>query len=584
MFYKTRNHKFWIIKQLSGKIVIQIIGRNFMIFSQLNMTYQHAKRYKQIVDVIIKYGFGFIIERLGLILPKGLNKKDVKEDRLSFPQRLVLMLEELGPTFIKLGQILSTRPDILPREYIEELAKLQDDVESVDFKKIKFEIEDEFGQKIDELFLYFKTEPIAAASIGQVHKAALKDGKNVVVKVKRPGIDKVVKTDLAILLNIARLAEKKIPEIRMYEPVEKIMEFAENLKKELDYTHEGWNIERFKQNFAKDDTIYAPEVFWDYTTKKVLTMEYIDGIKINQVDEISKLGLSRKMIAVNGAKAIMKQIFIHGYFHADPHPGNILVLKDGRVVFIDFGMMGRIDEYTKQKLSALIIHIINKNSRGIVDVLLEIGVANKKTNLAEFELDIDDIVTRYYGKTLEQIDMAQLINEMFMLLAKHRITIPSKYTLLLKSIITIEGVGRELDPDFDVVEVAKPFVKKIIKQRYNPIKILKDANKFLIELGKGVSLFPKMMENISDKLENESIKLDFEAKGSEKILFELNKMVNRLVFALIVASLIIGTSLIVQANIGPYLYDIPILAVLSFAAAGILGIGLIFSILRSGRM
>lgn len=555
-----------------------------MIFSQLNMTYQHAKRYKQIVNVIIKYGFGFIIEKLDLILPKGLNKKDIEEDRLSFPKRLVLMFEELGPTFIKLGQILSTRPDILPSEYIEELEKLQDDVESVDFKKIKSEIEEQLGREIDELFLYLEPEPIAAASIGQVHKAVLKDGKKVVIKVKRPGIDKIVRTDLAILLNISRLAENKIPEIRMYEPVEKVMEFAENLKKELDYTLEGWNIERFKQNFLKDDTVYVPEVFWDYTTKKVLTMEYIDGIKINQVDEISKLGLSRKKIAINGAQAIMKQIFINGYFHGDPHPGNILVLKDGRVAFIDFGMMGRIDEYTKQKLAALIVYIIDKNSRGIVDVLLEIGVANKNINLAEFELDIDDIITRYYGKTLEQINMAQLINEMFMLLAKHKITIPSKFTLLLKSIITIEGVGRELDPDFDVVEVAKPFVKKIIKQRYNPIKILKDVRKLLTELNKSVLLLPQVVEDISDKLKNESIKLDFETKGSEKILFELNKMVNRLVFALIVASLIIGTSLVVQANIGPFLYDFPILAVLSFAAAGILGIGLIFSILRSGRM
>lgn len=556
-----------------------------MIFNQLNMTYQNAKRYKQIIDVIIKYGFGFIIEKLGIDLPGSFKKEKSKEkDKLSIPERFVLMLEELGPTFIKLGQLLSTRPDLLPQDYIVKLKELQDNVEAVDYDKIKARIKEEFEKDIDDLFLHFDPKPMAAASIGQVHKAVLKDGTKVVVKVKRPNIDDIVNADLAILLNIARLAENQIPEIRTYEPVDKIEEFAQNLKKELDYTLEGWNIERFKQNFAKDETVYVPEVFWDYTTKKVLTMEYIDGIKVNQTDEIEKSGLDRKRIAVNGAKSIMKQIFIHGYFHGDPHPGNILILRNGKIVFIDFGMMGRIDDHTKQKLAALIIHIINKDSGGIVDILLDIGVANKDTDLAKFELDIDDIVNRYYGRTLKQINMAQLINEMFLLLAKYKITVPSNFTLLLKCIITIEGVGRELDPDFNILEVAKPFVKKIIIDRYNPKKLLKGSVEILNELSKCITLLPQIFKDISDKLKNDSVKLDFDTEGSKKVISELNRMVNRLVFGIIVASLIIGTSLIVQANIGPFLYDFPILAVLSFAAAGVLGIGLIISILRSGRM
>lgn len=556
-----------------------------MIFNQLNMTYQNAKRYKQIIDVIIKYGFGFIIEKLGIDLPGSFKKEKSKEkDKLSIPERFVLMLEELGPTFIKLGQLLSTRPDLLPQDYIVKLKELQDNVEAVDYDKIKARIKEEFEKDIDDLFLHFDPKPMAAASIGQVHKAVLKDGTKVVVKVKRPNIDDIVNADLAILLNIARLAENQIPEIRTYEPVDKIEEFAQNLKKELDYTLEGWNIERFKQNCAKDETVYVPEVFWDYTTKKVLTMEYIDGIKVNQTDEIEKSGLDRKRIAVNGAKSIMKQIFIHGYFHGDPHPGNILILRNGKIVFIDFGMMGRIDDHTKQKLAALIIHIINKDSGGIVDILLDIGVANKDTDLAKFELDIDDIVNRYYGRTLKQINMAQLINEMFLLLAKYKITVPSNFTLLLKCIITIEGVGRELDPDFNILEVAKPFVKKIIIDRYNPKKLLKGSVEILNELSKCITLLPQIFKDISDKLKNDSVKLDFDTEGSKKVISELNRMVNRLVFGIIVASLIIGTSLIVQANIGPFLYDFPILAVLSFAAAGVLGIGLIISILRSGRM
>lgn len=556
-----------------------------MIFNQLNVTYQNAKRYKQIIDVIIKYGFGFVIEKLGIDLPVSFRQeKSDERDKLSAPERLVLMLEELGPTFIKLGQLLSTRPDLLPREYIEKLRELQDNVEAVEYEKIRNKLNEEFDKNINELFLYFEPKPMAAASIGQVHKAILKDGTEVVIKVKRPNIDNIINADLAILLNIARLAENRIPEIRIYEPVEKIEEFAQNLKKELDYTLEGWNIERFKQNFDKDETIYVPKVFWDYTTKEVLTMEYIDGIKVNQIDKIEKLGLDRKKIAVNGAKSIMKQIFIHGYFHGDPHPGNILILKNSKIVFIDFGMMGRIDEQTKRKLAILITYIVNKNSHGIVDVLLDIGVANKNIDLAKFELDIDDIVNRYYGRTLKQINIAQLINEIFLLLAKYRINIPSNFTLLLKCIITIEGVGRELDPDFNIIEVARPFVKKIIINRYNPTNLLKDSVEILAELSKGILLLPEIVEDISDKLKDDSIKLDFDTEGSKKVLSVLNRMVNRLVFGIIVASLIIGTSLIVQANIGPFLYDFPILAVLSFAAAVVLGIGLIISILRSGRM
>lgn len=544
----------------------------------------NTRRYRQIANILIKYGFGYLIERIGFALPRDLKRAASLDSRLTAPQRVVKILEELGPTFIKMGQILSTRPDIIPKEYIDELKKLQDNVEAIDFKIIRAEIERELSRSIEDVFTFFDEKPIAAASIGQVHRGTLKNGKEVVVKIKRPAIDDKVNADLEILTNIARLVERHIEEVRIYEPVEKIEEFSNALKKELDFTQEGWNIEKFKQNFRNDTSVYVPEVFWEYTTKRILTIEHIKGIKVNQVAEIKKLGLKADKIAENGAKALMKQIFVHGFFHGDPHPGNILICLNGKIAFIDFGMMGRIDKFTKGKLAELIVGLLQKDPESIVETLLEIGVSGENSNLPEFELDIEDIIERYYGKSLKQINISDVINEMFYMLSKHKITIPSNFTLLLKSMITIEGVGRELDPDFNVFEVAKPFVDKLMRERYNPKQFLKVLLSNIREFTKAVSKMPEVVDSIIKKMREDTIKLDIETEGSEKLLHEINKMVNRLVFSLIVASLIIGTSLIIQANIGPFWHDVPIIALLSFTVVGVLGLGLVISILRSGKL
>lgn len=556
-----------------------------MFIIQLSSTYHHAKRYRQIMNVLIKYGFGYIVEKAGIILPKGITRENVDPTgKMTTVQKVVMMLQELGPTYVKLGQVLSTRPDLIPEDYIEELKKLQDNVAPFSFKEAKNQIEEDLGANTDQVFLSIEEKPLAAASIGQVHRAVLKNGQEVVVKVRRPGIDKIITADLEIMLNLARLVEKHIPEVRIYDPVGKIEEFADAMHKELDFTREGFNIDKFRQNFEGDETIYVPKVFWEATAQKVLTIEYIKGYKVTELDEITNNNLDRKQIAVNGAKAMMKQIFIHGFFHADPHPGNIIIRPDGKIVFIDFGIVGRIDKYTKNKLADLIIGIINKDTKKIIGVLLELSQVEQEFNISEIELDVEDLLDRYYGKDLKNIDMSKLLSEVFAIVAKYKIILPSNFTLLLKSLITIEGVGLELDPDFNIFETAKPFVNKMLRERYNPQHLLKTAVSTLQEFNKSVMLIPKLLNGLYQRTKIDSMKIDFDTRGTSKVISELNKMVNRLVFSLIVASLIIGSSLIIQADVEPFLLHYPLLGVAGFVTAGLLGVWLIASIIRTGRM
>jgi len=556
-----------------------------LFINQISSTYHHGRRYKQIIDVLIKYGFGYIVEKVGIILPLGSARQSPKSDeKMTTAQKVVLMLQELGPTFIKLGQVLSTRPDIIPHDYIKELKKLQDDVAPISFETVKQVIEEEFGCEIYEVFKSFDETPLASASIGQVHRAVLASGQEVVVKVRRPDIEKIIGVDLEIILNLTRLVEKHIPETRVYDPVARVEEFVEAMHRELDFTREAFNIERFRQNFEGDSTVYVPRVFWEATSQKVLTIEYIEGYKITQLKEIANQGLDINKIAENSAKAILKQIFVFGFFHGDPHPGNILVEPSGKIAFIDFGMVGRIDKYTKYKLADLIIGVINKDTEKIVNVLLELSQSDNDLDKAEIQLDVEDLIERYYGRTLKRINMSQLLNEVLTIVAKYKIMLPSNFALLLKCLITIEGVVLELDPNFNFFEIAKPFVKKMLRDRYAPEHLLKEISRNLSEFSKSLTVIPKLVISLYQRSKSDSIKLDLETKGMEKVLLELNKMMNRLVFSMIVAALIIGSSLIIQANVKPYFLNYPVLGILGFVTAGLLGIWLIVSILRTGKI
>ena len=560
-----------------------------MVFTKLKRRYKNINRLREITTILIKYGFDYFVKQLGLanLISKGekiLKLKPSKIAQLSLPVRVRLALEELGPTFIKLGQILSTRPDLIPSDYIEELQKLQDEVPPFAYEQVEKAIKRELGADVSEIFKLFEQIPFAAASLGQVHQAILKDGEKVVVKVQRPDIEKIIETDLDILFHLARLTEKHIPDSRLYDPVGIVEEFAKVIRLELDYGTEGRNAERFKKNFEGEEIIYTPKIYWEFSSKRILTMELIEGIKINALEELDKAGYDRKKIAENGARAFMKQILIDGFFHADPHPGNMLVMKGEIIGFMDFGMMGRLDEETREKGVDLFIALMERNPDKIINEMLDLGIAPPEIDTRSLKIDIKEMIDRYYNKPLKEIRLGELINQLVEISTKYQIKMPAEFTLLGRSLLTIEGIGLELDPDFNLAEKAKPYVKEIILERKSPqrlfVKFLNDLN----ELYNLIILIPRQLNKTLKKMEKGTFKLEFQHRGLENLISALDKAANRIAYSLILAAIIIGSSLIMQTDKGPHFMGFPVIGVLGFLIAAILGLGLVIIIIRSGKM
>jgi ubiquinone biosynthesis protein len=562
-----------------------------MVFSRLKRGYKNINRLRQIINILIEYGFDYFVKQLGLIkLPtkseKILKLKPSKIDQTPLPMRVRLTLEELGPTFVKLGQILSTRPDIIPLKYIKELEKLQDEVPPYSYDLVVQMVQKELGANVSELFQSFDEKPFAAASLGQAHKAILKEDKvKVVVKVQRPDMEKIIETDLDILFYLTRLAERYIPESRLYDPVGVAEEFAKTIRMELDYGTEGRNAERFRKNFKEDKTVYVPKVYWELSSKYILTMEYIEGIKINHLKELDKAGYNRKKLAENGAKAFMKQMLIDGFFHADPHPGNILVMENEIIGFMDFGMMGKIDKESREKYIDLLIAVLEYDSNKTLAGMLELGFTSQETiDTRSLKMDIADILDQYYDKTLKEIKLGEFITQLVQISIKYHIKMPAELTLLGKSLITIEGIGLALDPDFNLTEIAKPYVKDIILERKSPQHLLLKLSNDLSEFYNLMFLIPKQLSKTLKKMEEGIFKLELQHRGLENLINALDKATNRLSYSLILVAIIIGSSLIMQTDKGPQFMGFPVIGVIGFLISGILGLGLVIMILRSGKM
>ncbi len=549
-----------------------------------------VQRFRRIMQVLVKHGFGHLISRLNIdqnIVGRGLFRFTPvkKPDTFDFPPpvRARKVLEELGPTFIKLGQILSTRPDLIPLDICKEFEKLQDDVPQFEYRKVEEQIKNELGGVVDELFDNFSREPLAAASLSQVHTGRLKTGEKVIVKVQRPDIERVIMADLNILHTLANLAERYIQESRPYNPVEVIREFRKTVLKEIDFRTEANNIERFRRNFKEDDTIRIPAVFRSLSTRRVLTAERIDGIKVSDLAAIEKAGLDRKQIAINGANAVLKQVFVDGFFHADPHPGNIFVLEGNRVAFVDFGQVGRIHRQAKAQIANLLTAVIERDTTEIVEAFTAIGIVGKEANIEKFELDVIDIVDRYYGIPLKELKMGQFLIEIIDIVSENRIKVPPDLFLLAKALITIEGAGRKLDPDFDMAAQMKPFAERLIRDRYSPKLIARDIRKLLVAAAGLTKSFPKDFAEILGKIKSGTLRIEFEHKGLEDLTLQMDKASNRIAFSLIIAALVVGSSLIMQTDKGPMLFGFPILGIIGFLVTGVMGLWLAVAILRSGR-
>jgi ubiquinone biosynthesis protein len=553
-------------------------------------TYRHLARYRQILTVFFKYGFGDLIELLKIeqYIEIGLqliskNRRN-RLEKLSRAERVRMACEELGPTYIKFGQILSTRPDLVPVDFIKELSKLQDSVPSSPFSEVSRIIESELGAPPEAIFDYFEKTPIASASIGQVYRATLKDGEAVAVKVQRPGIRKIIEVDLEIMLHLATLMERHVEEMSLHQPVKIVEEFARTLEKEIDYTIEATNMERIAHNFLNDLTIYVPKVFRDTTTESILTTEFVEGIKVSEIDRLEEAGLDTKLITVRGADIVLKQIIKHGFFHADPHPGNIFVLPNNVICLLDFGMTGSIDRRTREDFIDLAESVVNRNESRATQVLLKLTYRDEDPDIRLLEKDVADFMGRHLHKSLKDIKIGKLLNNLLELAFQHRLRIPPDIFLMLKAFSTIEGVGLMLDPDFDMIQQAVPFIKEVKLARMSPQRITGDIFRLAIELFQFVENFPKDILSITRLIKQQKLSLNLEYKGLDKMLSTYDQISNRISFSIIIAALIIGSALVIMSKVPPLFYDISLIGIIGFLAAAIMGIWLLVAILRKGRL
>ena len=556
----------------------------------ISRTYRHIQRYRQILTVLFKYGFGDLIDTLKIeqYLEIGLQmisrRRREKIETLSRAERVRMAFEELGPTFIKMGQILSTRPDLLPVEFIRQLSKLQDDVPPFAFELVRENIEKELGLSLEQVYQEFEETPLASASIGQVHKARLLNGEPVIVKVQRPDIKKSIDVDLEIMLHLATLMERHLKAMEIHRPTRVVQEFARTLEMELDYTLEAAHAERFAAQFLGERTIYVPKVFREVTTKRILTLEYVEGIKASELEKLGEAGLDPRKIARRGFDLILKQIFIHGFFHADPHPGNVFILPNNIICFLDFGMMGRIRRQAREDFADLIMGIVQRDETKAARALTLLTIPDEKTDLADLERDVAQFIDKYFYRPLKDLEMGKLLQNLVEMTTQNRLRIPPDLFLMLKALATEEGLGKMLDPDFDAIKQAAPFIKRVQMDRLHPKRIAGDIYDSGSEFLHLLREIPGEVREILRQARQGRVKMEFEHRGLEPMLSTHDRISNRIAFAIILAALIIGSSLIVLSGVPPKWHEIPVIGLAGFVIAAIMGFWLLISIIRRGRM
>ena len=550
------------------------------------------KRLREILVVLAEYEFGSVIEKIGLRSRLPFSERfyfagSVEEDLdNSVPERLRLVLEDLGTTFIKLGQVISTRPDLVGDEVSQEFTKLQDNTPPFEYDIVKSRIEEELGAPIGEIFSSFDDEPLAAASVGQVHRAVLKDGSAVAVKVQRPDLETLVKQDITIMRYLANLIDKRIPKWQYYNLPGIVDEFERSILKEINYGQEARNAKRFKTIFKGDKSIYVPEIHDEYCTPHVLTMEFIEGVKVRDIMENPELGekFKGKTIARRGAESYFKQVLVHGFFHADPHPGNIYVLKNNVVCFLDFGMMGHIDDEFREELAELFIFIINYDIKGIISQLIYMGIISESSDLKSLKYDIMDLMDRYYDADLKEL--GNIIKDLgtSKIMEKYQIKLPRDFVLLGRVITMVEDMGQKLDPEFNGVEISKPLAKKLVMRKLSPLRILDFIGENFFEFEHLMKILPRSISKTMMKLEEGKINIEMEHKNLDALSANIDRSSNRVSLSLVLAALIIGSSLIMQTNKGILILGFPFLGIIGFMISAVLGIALVISILKHSNI
>ena len=537
----------------------------------------------EIAQVAVKHGFGYFFSRnkLNDLVPGDTISVDgvVPSERGA---HLREMLDELGPTFVKFGQLLSTRPDIVPPDIVVELRKLQDQVSPFPFEQVENVVLEELGQPIERLFTEFKELPIAAASIGQVHEAVLPNGHRVAVKVQRPSAPRQIEADLALLYQAAKIAKDRVRALDFIDAQSLVDEFARSLREELDYRQEARNAQTFHRNFVGHPHVHIPRVYWSYTGARVLTLEFLEGTKIVDLEPNELSADERRRLAYVMAEAWMTMVFRHGIFHGDPHPANILMLgHPERIGLVDFGQAGRLTDDDMSKLTALFIDAAAENVEALPKRLGDLGVRYERTREAEFVGRLNEFYSRYYGIPLSEIDPIQVIREGFQLIYEMNLHLPSRFVLLDKAIATLGSVGAELYPDFNVFEVARPYARDLMMQRFSPGRLARDARNEARDLARVLRVAPHQIHDILESLRNGQIEVRLARDELDTVMRNLDVSVNRLVIALVVAAGLIGSSFLAAAATGP---GLQLIAGIGFALSFLLGVWLMWGVVRHGRL
>jgi ubiquinone biosynthesis protein len=549
-------------------------------------------RLSEIAQVMVRHGFGYFLEahKLTDLLPGRSAEARLAEAESSVGsargQHLRELFDELGPTFVKFGQLLSTRPDVVPPDIIAELRGLQDDVRPFPFEQARRVIEDDLGNTLERLFLEFEQEPVAAASIGQVHRAVLPNGRHVAVKVQRPGAPRQIEADLTLLYQAARLVKERVRALDFIDARALIDEFARQIRQELDYRLEGRNAQTFHHNFAANPHVRVPKVYWQYTRARVLTLEWIDGTHVRDVD-VTPLTLDeRRDLAYLIAETWMEMIFRHGFFHGDPHPANILVLPEaGSIGLVDFGAVGKLTDDDMSKLTRLFIDAAAENVDVLPKRLADLGVRYPKEREEEFLAEIRELYYRYYGASLAEIDPLQVIREAFQLIYSMNLQLPTRYLILDRAIATVGAVGAELYPEFNVFEVAQPYARGLMLERFTPQRVARRTRREAIRYAQILAEAPYQWHDLMEQVRDGQVEVGFVHKGLDDFLESIQRVFNRLVVALIVTGGLIGSSMIgIFATKGPQILGINALSVVGFALSTVLGLWLLWGVVRSGRL
>ena len=542
-------------------------------------------RLSEIAQVAARHGFGYFLRRnrLGDLVPGGdRGDLDGASDR---GRRLREMLDELGPTFVKFGQLLSTRPDVVPPDIVAELRRLQDDVTPFPFVQIREVVEAELDLTLDQAFLEFDLTPLASASIGQVHRAVLPDGQEVAVKVQRPAAPEQIEADLGLLYQAARLLRERVRALEFMNPQELVDEFARSIRMELDYGHEARNADIFHRNFARDEGVVVPRVIRQYSTGRVLTIEYLRGTKVADLDLEAMRPDERRDVVTRMADTWMTMVFRHGFFHSDPHPANIFVLESGQLGLVDFGQAGKLSDEDMARLTRLFVDAATENVDAIPRRLKDLGVRYAPEREEEFRAQLRVLFDRYYGSRLSDIDPLQVIREAFQLIYSMNLRLPSRFVMLDKAIATLASVGTEVDPDFNMFEVAKPYARGLLVERFQPRMLTQRARIEALALGSVARELPYQVSDVLERMRDGTFEVRLENPGVDRLDEHIDQASNRLSVALVVAGGLVGSSIVgVFADEGPKVMGLHLLSFLGFVVSGVFGVWLVWGVLRHNRL